>query len=147
SGGELVVDGTEPAEIAVIAVGNPGDTLMVDLPVDVTAVGPGATRSVALLVDAETGATAFDFCAVSFHSSEIELYRCEAASWDSVETSPISTPLGHYQVRGRTTEGTSCTVDGTALSAQAVQGSGDHVGIRVRNATVRFSYIAVYRSP
>lgn len=146
-GGDLVVTGGEPAEIGLVHVGNPGDTLMVDAAIDVTATGPGAIRSVAVLVDAEAGATAFDFCAVSFDSTEIELYRYEDSFWNSVETSPISTPLGPYLLRSRTTEGTSCTVDATALGAQAVPGTGDHVGLRVRNATVHFAYIAVYRSP
>jgi hypothetical protein len=147
TGGELVVTVGEPAGIALRQVGASGDTLTIDSTAMVTAVGPDVTRSVALLADADRTPLAFDFCAVSFDSEEIELYRYENATWSSVETAPTDTPMGVYTLRSRTTTGPACTVNGTELSAQAIAGTGDHVGFRVRNASVRFAYIAIYRSP
>jgi hypothetical protein len=147
AGGELTIAVGEPAGIAVRQVGAPGDRLVVEALAHIVAVGPGATRSVALLADAEASPLAFDFCAVSFDSEEIELYRYDSGLWDPVEAMPIATPLGVYTLRSRTTSGVMCTVNTNQLTTMAGAGTGDHVGFRVRNASVRFAYIAVYRSP
>jgi hypothetical protein len=147
AGGELAVVVGEPAGIVLRQVGAPGDRLLVEAVANVSAVGPDPIRSVALLADADPSPLAFDFCAVSFDESDVELYRFQGGLWDPLESQPIATPMGVYTLRSRTTSGPMCTVDATQLSAMAGPGVGDHVGFRVRNATVRFAYIAVYRSP
>ena len=146
-GGVLTATVGEPAGIILIPVGAPGDTLRLETAADVTAVGPGATRSIALLADASNVPLAFDFCAVSFDGAEAELYRYEDATWSSVEAMPMSTPLGLYELRSRTMSGIACEVNDMALTASAATGTGDHAGFRVRNASVRYAYLAIYRSP
>jgi hypothetical protein len=146
-GGGLLAEVVEPAGVLVHPIGAVGDVLTLEIAADVLAVGPGATRSFALLSDVTRDPLAFDFCAVSFDSEEIELYRFELGSWDAVETLPIATPLGRYRIRSRTMTGAACEVGPDVLAATAIAGNGDHLGLRVRNASVRFSYIAVYRSP
>ena len=145
--GVALVQGGEPASLLMQRVGAPGDTLRVDTAMEVTAIGPGATRSVALVTDATASPLAFDFCAVSFDSQEVELYRFENATWTEVAVMPMSAPLGTYRITARTTAGRLCTVDQNELTTTAVAGVGDRVGFRIRNATARIAYLAVYRSP
>jgi hypothetical protein len=147
AGGALVGQVGEPAGILMRAVGAPGDRLRLATTADVIAIGPGATRSFALLADAAPSPLAFDFCGVSFDSQEIELYRYENGLWSTLETQTIAVPLGAYDLRSRTMDGTMCEVKQVALAPVAGAGVGTHVGLRVRNATVRFAYLAVYRSP
>lgn len=146
-GGVLTATVGEPAGILLHPVGVSGDRLRLETAANVTAIGPGPTRSIALLADADDLPLAFDFCAVSFDASEAELYRYENAAWNSVEAMPMSTPLGKYRIRSRTMSGIACEVNDMALTSTAVTGSGDHAGFRVRNASVQYTYLAIYRSP
>ena len=146
-GGVATVTGGEPATIVLRPVGIPGDRLRIDAVVEVTSVGPTPTRSIALLADAIPSPLAFDFCAVSFDSSEVELYRYENDTWSRVDYQPMATPLATYRITSRTTTGKACTVDGMPLAATLVPGTGDHLGFRIRGAVARIAYIAVVRSP
>lgn len=145
--GALIANVGEIQSVMLRQVGNPGDKLVVDVAAYVDEIGPGSTRSFAVLSDASPAPLEFDYCAVSFTDQQIELYRYENTIWSYVEETPLAAGLGAYQIRTRTTAGASCTVKGQALAATAIPGNDDHVGFRVRGSKVRFSYIAVYRSP
>jgi hypothetical protein len=148
AGDALLAAGGEPAGIVMRAVGAPGDRLRIWTTAEVVGVGPGATRSFAVLADADVSPLAFDYCGVSFDDATIELYRFENGTFGpAIDTQSIPVPLGAYDVRARTVDGTMCTVNETALTPNAGAGTGGHIGFRARNAEVHFRYLAVYRSP
>jgi hypothetical protein len=148
AGGALIANRGEPAGIIMRPVGASGDRLRIWTTAEVISIGPGSIRSFAVLADGDIDPLAFDYCGVSFDDGTIELYRYQNGSFGPViDTQAIPVPLGAYEVRTRTMDGTMCEVNGSALSPNAGAGTGGSIGLRARNAVVRFHYLAVYRSP
>jgi hypothetical protein len=155
SGGQLRYTTTSDAEaiLHIAPTGGLGTAHVVHTAGSFVSETSGNAQVIAALTDyVTTGGGRFMHCAVSHDRQVLELFRFSGAAnpdWVRIgQTMLAVTDNEQYRIVSRSQGNMhTCRTDTLLVEGTVTSNGGTRIGLRVRNATTRVNYVAVYRAP